>query len=323
MARLLTSPRGWAVDDLREQLGIQERTWRKYRQLLVQYGPSLFGDSERIVPREITEDGRRFIRLVPPAFVDKASGFAERLMALSLLRGFGGLAEGSSLGRIAEETWAGFVGRVRDKQFVVGSLLRDLDRKVYHRPAAPKDYTEHGHTIDEVGRAVLLQRRLSMRYASAASAERDRVVEPLTLLHWRGGLYLIARCVGGEGLRTFAVERILSASLQGNAPFDYPSAADYDPERFFDGAFGLFRGDAASAESTSVRLRFAATPWLHQYVRERCWHPSQQFVLLEDGRLEMRFEVASMTEVWPWIRHFGCDVEVLEAGPWEAPPGLH
>jgi hypothetical protein len=63
-------------------------------------------------------------------------------------------------------------------------------------------------------------------------------------------------------------------------------------------------------------LRFAARPWLHRYLRERTWHPSQRFKPIDDGELRMRMTVTSTIEVIPWVRSFGNDVSV------EGPPAV-
>ena len=60
-----------------------------------------------------------------------------------------------------------------------------------------------------------------------------------------------------------------------------------------------------------VELLFAGHTYLKRYLRERTWHPSQQFEDLDDGRLRLTFTVTSMVEVEPWIRSFGADVEAV------------
>jgi hypothetical protein len=48
------------------------------------------------------------------------------------------------------------------------------------------------------------------------------------------------------------------------------------------------------------------------YIRERLWHPSQEFRELAGGRLELRLRVADTGEVRRWLLGFGAEVEVLE-----------
>ena len=69
--------------------------------------------------------------------------------------------------------------------------------------------------------------------------------------------------------------------------------------------------DGGELGDGEVKLRFANTYRVKKYLMERTWHQSQHFEELEDGRLMMSFKVQSMNQVWPWIRSFGEEVEVL------------
>jgi predicted DNA-binding transcriptional regulator YafY len=61
-----------------------------------------------------------------------------------------------------------------------------------------------------------------------------------------------------------------------------------------------------------VTVRVAFLPTLAPYIRERLWHPSQQFRDLPDGRLEVALKVADTLEVRRWILGYGVQAEVLE-----------
>jgi proteasome accessory factor B len=127
-------------------------------------------------------------------------------------------------------------------------------------------------------------------------------VSPLTLVMYRSALYLVARYRPDSRTYLFAIDRVSKLELTRKR-FDYP--ADFSPEGLFEGAFGIFQG----TEEHAVELVFSDKPWLHRYLTERCWHPTQSFEKLDDGTLRMRFAVSSMVEVEPWIRSFGEDVQ--------------
>jgi predicted DNA-binding transcriptional regulator YafY len=71
-----------------------------------------------------------------------------------------------------------------------------------------------GERTARVMDAVLNQREIRMRYASASSRRtRDYVVHPYRIVYAEGGLYLIAFVPDYAETRTFALERIESAAL--------------------------------------------------------------------------------------------------------------
>ncbi len=116
------------------------------------------------------------------------------------------------------------------------------------------------------------------------------------------GVYVIGYSLSHGGLRTFKVERILSARLT-TQPFSRPEHIDLDT--MLRHAWGIWYGE----EPVEVRLRFR-----HPAARRVCetlWHPLQEIEEFVDGSIEWRVRVAGTTELIPWIRGWGADCEVL------------
>jgi hypothetical protein len=126
----------------------------------------------------------------------------------------------------------------------------------------------------------------------------------------RSALYLVARHVGKTRVYTYAVDRIANAGATNRA-FSYPNASEFSPESHFKGAFGIFLAGEKERRTTEVELVFTNERWLKLYLTERSWHPTQKFREFKDGRLQMKFRVDTMVEVWPWIRSFGNEVRVV------------
>ncbi len=309
--RLLVDPRGWRVDALMEVLNIRPRTYRKYRALLQEHFDHVLDRSGRQRIQEIEEGDARYLRIVtndgPPERDNDA--FLSRVVALDLVTRIVGFTRGTGLSDALDSLRADFLATVEDKPFYLGHVLRNADRMVHHLPDAPKHYDDKGDTISTVLRAIFFSHTLRFEYEAEPGRDpRKHRVEPLTLLHWREGLYLLARYKEATPVYLFAIDRMLTAEV-GTTRFRYPTPADYDPGSLFEGAFGLFH--TRDPQPTDVELIFARSPWLQRYIRERTWHPTQHFEELDDGRLRMRFRVSSMVEVRPWIRGFGSDVEVI------------
>jgi predicted DNA-binding transcriptional regulator YafY len=60
-----------------------------------------------------------------------------------------------------------------------------------------------------------------------------------------------------------------------------------------------------------VRLRFHDAVAASRALESR-WHPSQRDETMQDGTVELSFDVAGMLEITPWILTWGDTVEVLE-----------
>lgn len=168
------------------------------------------------------------------------------------------------------------------------------------------DLARHMTTITD---AWARQRVLRLSYRSAGRARpREVVIEPYFIEPSAAGFatYLIGYSRTHESMRTFKVERVVSAEM---LPQSFEVRADLNIDELLSSAWGIIWG-----EGKSVKLRFAAdVAWR---VRETRWHPTQLIDDLPDGSVVLTMTVASMMEVGRWVRSWGDRVEVL------APPEL-
>lgn len=185
--------------------------------------------------------------------------------------------------------------------------LGDLDRKFMAVPEHGKDYRSDGELLDEVLTALLHGNPADAEYRPARGIGKIYRLEPLTLATYRQGLYLFARDVNEDRVKSFAVERFLRFARLRREKFDYPT--DWDPRAFVANAFGIVGGPAEE-----VVARFS--PEVAFFVRERQWHRSQRIDTLPDGGVRLRMQVAVGPEVREWLLGFGPDVVV------EAPAAL-
>jgi proteasome accessory factor B len=127
-------------------------------------------------------------------------------------------------------------------------------------------------------------------------------LDPYTLLVYKKGLYLAGWSDAHQAIRTFALDGFKDVEwLKGNK-FEYP--ADYQPEKLYEGAFGLIRG-----EPVKVKIRFSEK--VARYVRRRRWHPTQR-VRNVAGGVELTMEVRGTTEIVSWVLGFGQEAEIVE-----------
>ena len=306
--RVLTHRRGWRVDLLMDELKIKQRTYRKYRKLLCEeFTPFLDDKGQRLIVEERDGD-YRWLRLRLETSALTNTDLPAQISALHFARNTLRFLRDTDIGSAADGLLEALESNVRERHAAT-HMLRNLDRLLYFVPDSPKDYTGRSSVVRTLLSALFVSRRVRLTYDAANSSHTERDVEPLSLVSWRSGLYLLARSADNLHIKTYAVDRIERVSVLP-VVFNYPSRVNFAPASFTNGGFGIFH--QADAEPQKVELVFADIKWLKVYLKERRWHETQQFDELPDGRLKMTFEVAGMTEVWPWIRSFGTDVEVLQ-----------
>ena len=315
--RLMVDPRGWRVDRLMEELGIQPRTYRKYRGLLRDHLEHRIDPTGGWKVVEVQEGEARYLRLqVQRDGEENRQGFLGRLAGFWLARKLFEFSGEGELRDAAEGAWTEFISGIRDKPFYLGHLLRNTDRMIHYEPHAPKDYSGHEETLSTLIQALFFSRRVQFEYYSASKGTHTgRNVCPLTLVMWRSALYLVASEEEDGDPKVYAIERISTLTIQSER-FRYPGPRKYDPEEFFKGSMGIFQDQGS--EVHRVVVEFGDQPWLYRYLTERTWHPSQQFTQQADGTVRMEMHLQSTVELIPWIRSFGPDARIIEPAALQA-----
>jgi proteasome accessory factor B len=127
--------------------------------------------------------------------------------------------------------------------------------------------------------------------------------DPYTLVHYRGGLYLIGYSYRFRKTIWLAVERIRTVTKLPHR-FDYP--AGYSPEKYTEGMFGIIEGPETTVE---LLLRVEQTA---AFLASRRLHPTQRFVPRPDGTTLLTMRVRGTTELSSWITSQTPWVEVLK-----------
>jgi predicted DNA-binding transcriptional regulator YafY len=134
-----------------------------------------------------------------------------------------------------------------------------------------------------------------MRYHSVSSGRsKDYLVHPYRLAFAQGGLYLLAYVPDYKDVRTFAVDRIASASLEKQ------TFTPKEPigEDVFANSLGVNTGPPEQ-----VDLEFEAR--VAPYVRARVWHASQQISEGDEGRIRLTMNVCHDWALRSWILSWG------------------
>ncbi len=122
--------------------------------------------------------------------------------------------------------------------------------------------------------ATLHFRVTTMTYHSVSSKRvKDYLVHPYRLAFAQGGLYLLAYVPEYKAVRTFAIDRITSVTLEKQT---FTPRQDIGDEVFAN-SLGVNTGPAERVE-----IEFAGD--VAPYVRARVWHASQEVRENGDGR---------------------------------------
>ena len=154
--------------------------------------------------------------------------------------------------------------------------------------------------------ATLHYRVAHMKYHSVASGRmKEYAIHPYRLAFAQGGLYLLAYVPEYKDVRTFAIDRVASVSLDKQT--FTPTRAI--PDDVFANSLGVNTGPPSHVE---IAFDTRVAP----FVRARVWHPSQSLRENADGGVVLTLEVCNDLALRSWILGWGASARVL------APPAL-
>ena len=289
---LESSRHGVTIEALADDLDVTTRTIRRDLAALQEAGFPLYDERD--------DDGRARWRLDGQVLKGLETGFTlAELCALYLSRNMLEAVAGTPFQRDLTLAFA------RLEKMLSPRMRQFLDRLPHVLTAKPGPGTRAGGSSpDIVGRlleATLHYRVARMKYHSVSSARmKDYLIHPYRLAFAQGGLYLLAYVPEYKDLRTFAVDRITSVSLEKQT--FTPSRAI--PDDVFGNSLGVNTGPPSHVE---IAFDKRVTP----YVRGRVWHPSQTLRESADGGVVLTLEVCNDVALRSWILGWGASARVL------------
>jgi predicted DNA-binding transcriptional regulator YafY len=289
---LESSRHGAAIDALASTLEVTTRTIRRDLAALQEAGFALYDERD--------EDGHVKWRLDGHVLKGVETGFTlSELCALYLSRNILEAVVGTPFQRDLTNAFE------RLAKMLSPRMRQFLDRlpTVLVAKAGPRARGGEGSS-DIVARlleATLHFRVTAMRYHSVSSGRiKDYLVHPYRLAFAQGGLYLLAYVPEYKAVRTFAVDRIASASLEKQT-FTVTEAVGDD---VFANSLGVNTGPA---EKVEIEFDARVAP----YVRARVWHSSQQIEDAKNGGVSVMLNVCHDWGLRSWILSWGPFARVL------------
>jgi predicted DNA-binding transcriptional regulator YafY len=290
---LESSRHGATIDALAGELDVTTRTIRRDLAALQEAGFALYDERD--------DDGRARWRIDGHVLKGLETGFTlAELCALYLSRHLLESVAGSPFQRDLTNAF----GRL--EKILSPRMRQFLDRlpTVLTAKSGPRAHggTSSADIVARLLEATLHFRVTTMRYHSVSSGRvKDYVIHPYRLAFAQGGLYLLAYVPEYRDIRTFAVDRIASASLEKQTftPPKQPVGEDV-----FANSLGVNTGPA---ERVEIEFDARVAP----YVRARVWHASQQISDAEEGGLRLTMNVCHDWALRSWLLSWGAFARVV------------
>jgi proteasome accessory factor B len=289
---LESSRHGATIDGLAAELEVTTRTIRRDLAALQEAGFALYDEHD--------EQGRVRWRLDGQALHGLESGFTlPELCAMYLSRNLLEAVAGTPFQRDLTNAFA------RLEKMLSPRMRQFLDRLPSVLAAKPGPRARGASSApDAVARlleATLHFRVTTMTYHSVSSKRvKEYVVHPYRLAFAQGGLYLLAYVPEYKSVRTFAIDRISSVTLEKQT---FTPKQDIGDDVFAN-SLGVNTGPAQRVE-----IEFSAD--VAPYVRARVWHASQDVRDDGDGGVRVTMAVCHDWALRSWILSWGPFAKVV------------
>ncbi len=225
----------------------------------------------------------------------------DEAIALSLLTAAGvsnGEIVAPQVARIAlEKVRAALPQSIRDSvQELLPRTSMKLARTQSHEP----------RDVHQTVRLAIQERRaLRCTYESLKKSEHAAAFrfDPYVLHFSQRAWYVIGKHHGHKEIRTLKLSRFVQCQ-KSSTPYMIPD--DFSVDEYHGKAWRMIR----SGKIYSIQLRF--TKEFAETVADTHWHDTQQVEYLDDGSIEMRFEVDGLDEITWWILSYGPGCQVIK-----------
>jgi len=289
---LESSRHGATIDGLASELEVTTRTIRRDLAALQEAGFALYDEHD--------EQGRVRWRLDGQALHGLESGFTlPEVCAMYLSRNLLEAVAGTPFQRDLTNAFA------RLEKMLSPRMRQFLDRLPSVLAAKPGPRARGASSSpDAVARlleATLHFRVTTMTYHSVSSKRvKEYVVHPYRLAFAQGGLYLLGYVPEYKSVRTFAIDRISSVTLEKQTFTPKQDVGD----DVFANSLGVNTGPAQRVE-----IEFSAD--VAPYVRARVWHASQDVREDGDGGVRVTMDVCHDWALRSWILSWGPFAKVV------------
>ncbi len=289
--RLIETRKGVSTEELADELRVSKRTIYRDLTRIEEAGYPLVSEN--------TDDGPRYSFMTQFHTPQAITFSLEELLSLHILQGLSAqLPEGvfrKDLTNIIQKVHASLPPRsVAHLERITSVALPRFQGVSIKAP----DY----ELQEVIRKALLLQYQLIIQYKKGQQPLQDYTLDPYALVLARGGLYLLGFAHNRQATRLFALDRIVSASIQ-KCRFEIP--AEFQAQACFNDAFGL-----VSEASYLITIRFSGD--IAHLVEDKLWHPGQQCIRQPDGSLLLTFTSSGTLEIISWVLSFGRHAELLE-----------
>ncbi len=297
---LIARPRGAAIGELSEGLGIDRRSVYRLLDVIEEIGIPIYDDKGALDRKKRWKIEESYLKKLPNLGLPDLKLTLSELVALYFIKGCEKAYQGTEIEKKVDAAFK------KINAFVPAGMAEKLNKiKTLFIPSLKfsKDYSGKQRIIESLTDAMLQKKTCRIKYHSFFdNAIKEFKADPLYFFENGGGLYIFVNAAAFKKVITLAVERIQNLEVT-DFTFEHPKG--FNPEENLNTAFRIIWDDPVKA-----KIWFSKDQ--ARYIKERKWAKEQRIIENKDGSIILEMKTSGFYDVKRWVLSYGADAKVIE-----------
>lgn len=286
MLVLLQSRRQMKIKDIAQELEVDERSIRRYKDDLEQagiyifsqkgkYGGYYLGDNNYLLNLGVSNSEFYSLQLVDKFLQDSSHITAKDIR--SVLR------------------------KIEAVEKKKEHLHQNIANHMEKTSISASNTDEIRNMLLDFHSAILLQKKINIQYGSLRSGLSERIICPYATFEYSGEFYFVGYCENRKLILDFKLCRVKKYEILK----DSFVKEDFELEEYMQNCFGVFKD-----EELAIKLKIHGD--MAQIISEKIWVPNQKITKIDNGEVIFEAKMRGIVEIVNWVLSMKGEAVVLE-----------
>ena len=154
----------------------------------------------------------------------------------------------------------------------------------------------------DINAAIISKNKILINYLSLSTGEKERIVHPYAVIHYKGALYFVGFCEYRKELRDFKISRIRSYKILDES---FEIDKNFLLKDYMYNNIGIYN-------EAAINIKLKIEKPMSYIVSEKLWVENQKIIWQEDESIIFEATMKGKTEIVSWVLGMGKYIKVLE-----------
>lgn len=153
-----------------------------------------------------------------------------------------------------------------------------------------------------LNKSIIFRNKVRIVYFSLSAGEKERIIHPYALITYKGAFYVAAYCESRKEVLEFKLSRIKELELLEEK---FEKNKDFSLKDYMKNSIGLYKDE-------TLKIKLKIDKPMSYIVSEKIWVENQKIKWNEDESIIFEAEMQGKTDIIAWVLSMGSKVKVIE-----------